>query len=258
MKLRIALGQMDIAFGDLPANLESARRMAAESAAQGADLLLLPELWSSGYDLENAGRHASAVNEGIFAQTAALAREYRVHIAGSCLARLESGGIGNTAVVFNPRGEILGVYSKIHLFGPMQEDRYLSPGSQPVTLEPDWGKTGLAICYDLRFPELFRAYAAGGVKVALIPAEWPTARIGHWQTLLRARAIENQMVVAACNRVGSDPANAFGGHSCVLDPWGESLLETGAAEGVWTVEVDVEEVDRVREKYPFLRDRRLL
>ena len=257
MKLRLALGQMGIAFGDPGANLQNVARMVAHSAAQGADLLLLPELWSSGYDLERATELASTPDSGIFHQTAALAKAHRIAIAGSCLARLPDGGIANMAMVFGPDGAILGAYSKIHLFGLMREDRFLTPGSAPALFDTPWGMAGLAICYDLRFPELFRLYASGGVKLALLPAEWPLARLTHWQTLLRARAIENQMFVAACNRVGSDPGNLFGGHSCVISPWGDLLLELGEEEELSMVEIDLQEADRLRAKYPFLKDRRL-
>lgn len=257
MKLKIALGQMDIAFGDPETNLQTVRRLAEESAVQGADLLLLPELWSTGYDLKNAGKHAAGFSEDVFWETALLAKQYHVAIAGSCLSHLEGGGVGNTLVVFAANGALLGAYSKMHLFRLMDEHSHLSPGDQPAILDAPWGKTGLAICYDLRFPELFRHYAAGGVQLALLPAEWPRPRLGHWQTLLRARAIENQMFVAACNRVGSDPGNLFGGHSCVIGPWGDCLVETGEEEELAVAEIDLEEVDQVRARYPFLQDRRL-
>jgi predicted amidohydrolase len=138
----------------------------------------------------------------------------------------------------------------------MQEEQYLAPGQAATLLDLPWGKTGLIICYDLRFPELIRHYALQGARLILIPAEWPHPRREHWRTLLRARAIENQCFVAACNRVGQSKGAAFFGASTVVDPWGEPLIEGGETEALLTVTIDLAQVDVVRQRIPVFADRR--
>ncbi len=138
----------------------------------------------------------------------------------------------------------------------MEEDRYLEAGRAPVLAQTPWGVCGLAVCYDLRFPELFRVYAAAGAPLMLLVAEWPRRRIEHWRALLRARAIENQCFVAAVNRTGESRGEAFGGHSLALDPWGETLVEGGGAPALLTVDIPLEKAAAARERLPALRDRR--
>lgn len=256
MKLTIALGQMDLQLGQPELNLAKAAEMASQAAAQGADLLLLPELWSTGFALAQAANFATTVNEGVFAETAVLAQRHQLAIVGSCLADLGAGGVGNTAVYFDAAGIPQAVYSKIHLFRLMQEEQYLTPGREMAMVPTRWGQIGLAICYDLRFPELFRYYALQGAPLILLPAEWPQPRLAHWRTLLRARAIENQLFMAACNRVGTSAGQTFFGHSCIIDPWGETLLEMGEEEGLETAVLDLSMVTSVRAKIPVFADRR--
>ncbi len=253
--LTISLGQMDVKQGDPQANLAQVCLLVAEAARRGSDVLVLPELWSTGYDLERAAEYASRVNEGIFAETAVLAREYGIHIVGSNLSVLGEGEYGNTAVFHGPSGAPIGVYNKVHLFGLMDEDKFLTAGNSCTLIETAWGKIGLAICYDLRFPELFRTYALDGAKIIFLLAEWPYPRLAHWRTLLRARAIENQLFVVACNRVGQSSKTVFFGHSCIIDPWGETVIEAGDAEQLLTVQLDLKKVDAVRETIPVFSDR---
>lgn len=256
MTLRISLAQMDVRLGEPRQNLEKVRLMAAEAARRGSQILVLPELWSTGYDLENAAAYATGLHEGIFAQVTEIAMHHKMHVLGSCLSLLGKGRYGNTAVLCNPQGEILGTYSKIHLFRLMDEHQYLTAGDQLALVDSNWGKLGLAICYDLRFPEMFRAYALGGAKVVFLPSEWPHPRLAHWQTLLRARAIENQYYVVACNRVGRSKETDFFGHSCIVDPWGQTIIEAGEEEMLVTCELDLGRVDEVRRKIPIFQDRR--
>jgi predicted amidohydrolase len=230
--------------------------MTAEAARRGSDLVLFPELWSTGYDLENAAEYATPTDAGLFAQVAALAKTHQIAILGSCLSLLGEGQFGNTAVYFDKNGRSLGEYSKLHLFRLMQEEQFLTAGPQPTLVETAWGQAGLTICYDLRFPELFRRYALAGAQLVFVPAEWPHPRLKHWRTLLRARAIENQMFVVACNRVGSSKNTDFFGHSCILDPWGEVVLELGEGEMLGTAVIDIAQVDEVRAKIPVFEDRR--
>lgn len=256
MTLKISLAQMNVILGEPEANLDTVRLMAAEAARRGSQMLVLPELWSTGYDLENAAEYATELHEGIFAEVREMATHHQLYILGSCLSLLGEGQYGNTAVLCNPQGENMAEYSKIHLFRLMQEEQYLTAGDHLTLVESEWGKLGLAICYDLRFPEMFRRYALDGAKLVFLPSEWPHPRLAHWQTLLRARAIENQLYMVACNRVGRSKETDFFGHSCIVDPWGQPLIEAGEAEMLVTCEIDLGRVDEVRRKIPIFEDRR--
>jgi len=271
--LTIALAQMDIHTGQPEANLARARDFAAQARKAGADLLLLPELWLHGYDLERAEEWAAPLGEGGFAHMASLAREFGLHLAGSLLERHVDGGsdepsplpgesqrgvraVSNTAVLYAPDGTLLGSYRKIHLFRLMQEHHYLAPGDQATLCPTPWGPVGLAICYDLRFPELFRTMALAGATIFLVPAQWPVRRIEAWLLLARARAVENELIVAACNRVGNDGEVEFPGRSCVVDPWGRVLMEGDDRERLLIARADLREVRKARRYLTVYQDRR--
>lgn len=256
LKLSVSLGQIDVVRGEVELNLAAVSALVEEAARRGSGLVVFPELWSTGYDLKRASQYATAVDKGVFAQVASLARQHNIAIVGSLLSLLGDGRYGNTAVYFDRSGRNLGVYNKIHLFGAMEEDTYLAGGDSPVMVDTVWGKTGLAICYDLRFPELFRTYALGGAQAVILVAEWPRPRLAHWRTLLRARAIENQMFVFACNRTGTTGGTEFFGHSCILDPCGEAVIEAGEGSGLYTAEIDLAQVADVRASMPIFSDRR--
>lgn len=251
MIMRLALAQMLIKPGDFQQNLENARLCMQNAAQQNADMLLLPELWASGYDLENAS-HWAAVNAALFPDLANFARQYQLWIGGSLLEE-DHGHIYNTFVLINPQGTQHAAYRKIHLFGLMDEDRFLHRGCQPVCTNLPWTACGLAICYDLRFPELFRNYALLGAHLILLVAQWPLSRIDHWKTLLCARAIENQCFIAAVNTV----SETFGGNSMIIDPWGTILAQSSSNfQEVIMADLDLDQVDRVRQAIPALKDRR--
>lgn len=256
MKLTVSLAQIDIAFGKPDENLAKVRHYAAQAAMRGSDWLILPELWSTAYDLTNADKHATPIDAGIFTEIAELARQHNLHIIGSTLSTLGQDRFGNTLTWHQPDGAIAAVYSKLHLFRLMDEHQYLSAGDAPQLVETAWGQAGLGICYDLRFPELFRHYALAGATLMILPAEWPHPRRMHWRTLLRARAIENQMFVIACNRVGEGGGNQFFGHSAIIDPWGETIIEGGEQEMLLTGEVDFGRLPATRAKIPIFTDRR--
>lgn len=255
-KLRISLAQMRIALGQVEENFARAEQVIAQAAQNKAELLLLPELWTTGYDLENAERHAHDIRAGSFARLSALAERHRIAIYSSALERGDGAPL-NCAALHAAGGQLAGVYRKIHLFRLFDEHLWLGEGKSPTALDMPWGMTGLAICYDLRFPELFRTYAVQNqAKLILLCAEWPLARVAHWRALLQARAIENQCFVTAVNACGETGATVFGGHSLIVDPWGELLLEGGEDEALLTAEIDLAEVDRVRRQIPVLADRR--
>jgi omega-amidase len=255
-ELIVALAQIDIEFGQPTSNVEVVEEMAADAARQGADVLVLPELWSTGYDLDRAAFLAHAMGVGIFVRLCDIGRRHRIAIVGSCLVQRDRNRITNTATYIDANGETVAAYDKTHLFRLMREHEYLSPGDRLTTFMTSWGVAGLAICYDLRFPELFRTYALAGASAVFVPAEWPASRCEHWRTLLRARAIENQMFVIACNRVGRDPDNLFCGHSCVIDPLGVTLVEGDQLPGLLIARLDLSAVSRARSAMPIFADRR--
>lgn len=254
-KLVISLAQMHIALGDTRKNLRQMEQWVAEASRRGSHLIVLPELWSTGYALEQSRELANPLNVGLFAQLSTIATQSKISIVGSTLEKrgLE---VSNSATFFASNGRLMGVYRKIHLFRLMEEDRWLQPGAAPLTLETPWGTNGIAICYDLRFPELFRRYAVQGARVILLPAEWPIERIDHWRTLVQARAIENQCFMVATNACGQTGDKVFGGHSMIVDPWGRIVIEAGETPQLVTAEIDVDQVDIVRSRIPVLEDRR--
>lgn len=254
-KLSISLAQMHIALGDTGRNFQRMQNSAVEAARRGSHLVVFPELWSTGYALEESKELASVLNSGMFTQVTTVATQNKISIVGSILEK-RGVEVANSAAFFAPNGRMMGVYRKIHLFGLFDEDKWLSPGSSPLSVELPWGETGLAICYDLRFPELFRHYAVDGAKMIIIAAEWPLARVDHWRTLLQARAIENQCFIVACNAAGETGDTVFGGHSMIVDPWGKIIIEGGDDPMLLTAEIEMDVVDEVREKIPVFDDRR--
>ena len=254
-KFTISLGQMTPRIGQPKANFAQLRDWATLASQRGSDLVLFPELWSTGGDLPNWERHATPLGVGLFSELAKLASELGLAIGGSMLER-NDGRVYNTFALFGTRGEHLAVYRKLHLFALMQEDKWLTAGDTPALLDAPWGRTGLAICYDLRFGELFRHYALAGAELALLPAMWPAARSEHWNILLRARAIENQMFIVAVNVAGRIGTETFGGGSAVIGPWGEAVLSADDRPALLTAEIDLEAIATARQKMPVLTDLR--
>jgi len=254
MRLTISLAQIDIALGRPGENLAKVEGVIAEASRRGSQIVLLPELWSTGYDLERAEEHARTT-ERLLARLTDLAKERSLFIIGSLLSAKE-GHLYNRATILSPKGVLVGEYAKIHLFRLMEEEKYFAPGTESPVFDLPWGKGALAICYDLRFPELFRKYALGGARVVFLSAEWPYPRLEAWRILLRARAIENQFFMVGCNRVGESKGKVFFGRSSIYDPWGEPVVEGGEEEGLLTAEIDLDVVDEVRRRIPVFEDRR--
>jgi nitrilase len=252
---------------DVASNIATARRLVAEAAAAGATLVSLPEYWPiMGLQDTDKVAHAEPDGDGpIQAFLAGAAREHGIWLAGGTLPLVSpsAGKVMNTTLVYDPQGEAVGRYDKIHLFGfnkgaeSYDEARTIVPGKNVVTFDAPFGKVGLAVCYDLRFPELFRAM--GDCTLMLVPAAFThTTGSAHWEVLLRARAIENQCYVLAAAQGGTHASGrrTFG-HSMLIDPWGKvtALLEEG--EGVVVGEIDQALIDSVRSSLPALRHRRM-
>jgi predicted amidohydrolase len=253
--LTIGLAQIDLALGNPARNLELACGKMAEAKARGADVVVLPELWSTAYDLEHAVEHASALDGGMFAEIARSARANHIAVVGSLL-EARNVRVYNTATFVDALGTRLGEYRKLHLVPMLDEDKYLAGGDAAQVFNASFGKFALGVCYDLRFPELWRHYALAGARLVFLPAEWPIQRIAHWRALVPARAIENQIFIAAVNRVGAAKGQTFGGHSMIVSPWGEILVEGDETEALLIAAIDLDLVEQVRERVPIFRDRR--
>ncbi|MFD0670356.1 carbon-nitrogen family hydrolase [Cohnella sp. GCM10027633] len=258
MPLRIALVQMNIEAGNPEANF--ANMLAKLEEAAGADpkpdLIVLPEMWNTGYALDRIRSLADPNGERTKAALSAFCRERGVSVHAGSIARLNGTNVTNTTYIFDARGEEIGQYSKIHLFQLMNEHLHLEAGEAPGRFELGGVPAATMICYDIRFPELARKLAIGGAKILFVPAEWPHPRLHHWRTLLLARAIENQMYVVSCNTVGESGGTSFFGHSMVIDPWGEVVAEAPEEETILIASVDLSLVDEVRGRIPVFADRR--
>jgi omega-amidase len=255
MDITISLAQMSLKFGDEKYNFEHAAELIDQAAANKSDLVLLPELWASGYDLPNWREYATPLGEGIFKKLKDIAKKNSI-VVGSSLLELQNNSAYNTFVLIGKNGETLAIYRKIHRFRLLNEEKWLNAGDDLGFADTPWGLVGLSICYDLRFPEMFRIYAKAGVKLILIVAEWPERRVSHWIKLIQARAIENQLFIAGVNKVGESSGVKLGGRSTIVDPWGNPLIEGGDEEFLYTVTINMEEVDKVRSHIPVFRDRR--
>lgn len=245
---------------DEPVDSRRARAGSLVREQQAADLVVLPELWPVGaFDFRRFADEAEPVPDGPTARAMAeAARDAGVWLhAGSVVERAADGALFNTSLVFSPDGELARTYRKIHRFGfDRGEATLLSAGDEPVTVPHPAATLGLATCYDLRFPELFRQLVDLGASVLVVPAGWPAKRAAHWTLFARARAVENQCYVLACGTAGSHAGVPQAGRSLIVDPWGEVVADTiGADEAVVTAEIDPAEVTRVRESFPVLKDR---
>lgn len=255
--MKITILQLPIAIGGREENMASLRRMAAAAMEQRPDVLLLPELWDIGFFPRPLAQYTDAAGEAAQAALSALAKEYAVNIVGGSVAAAYEGRVANRCFVYDREGQRIASYDKTHLFSPAGEGKSFAAGENLATFSLDGVKCGVIICYDLRFPELTRKLAQEGISVLFLPAQWPTVREMHWRALTRARAIENQIFVAAANASGTF-ANGMplAGRSAILDPWGERLAEAAAAEAIITADCDMAMVAEIRRTMDVFADRR--
>jgi omega-amidase len=255
--LRVALGEYDIGWHDPDASLDRATRLVASSANDGARLVVLPEMCTSGFTMD-VEHYAEPLQGPRVSRLSQIARSAGVWlIAGVATRDVKfSSAARNSALVFDPAGELVATYHKQRLFAFADEQRSFQPGSDDAVVEMDGVRVAPFICYDLRFPELFRRVASRTDLIVVI-ASWPAERRAHWDALLPARAIENQCYVVGVNRTGAGGTVVYDGGSAAFDPWG-ALLSGAAAHSVGdrlpVITVSAAEVARVRAAYPFLAD----
>lgn len=264
-KYTLALVQMDTQ-NNKEKNLKRASEWIDEAAAHGARLICFPEVMNLiGRNVGEGGG-----KEPIPGYTTDIlckkAKEHGVYIHGGSLSELREGEkrSSNTSVFISPEGEILAKYSKLHMFDitladgtPYKESDKVQPGSEIVTIDTELGCFGMSICYDLRFPELYRLMALRGAQVIFVPASFtmPTGK-DHWEVLLRARAIENGCYIAAAGQIGTKPAYTAYGNSLVADPWGTVIARAKEQAGITYAEIDLDYLDQIRSQIPSLQNRR--
>lgn len=256
--MRIAAIQLSVNDGE-PFEPRISRALSLVRAQRGTDLVVLPELWVPGaFGYSGYEASASDLDSGVVASVAEAARSLGAYVVAGTFIERSEGRLYNTGVLLSPSGSIVHTYRKMHLFGFSGGEADLLAAGSSVSVGAV-GSTPAAVttCYDLRFPELYREFVNLGAELFVIPTGWPAARLEHWRVLTRARAIENQVFLVGCNQVGTQEGVELGGHSVVVDPWGQVLAEAGTCEEVLSVEIDLGLVAKIREEFPVLRDRRL-
>ena len=255
--MKISCIQMDMRLGEPNYNFAHAEELVRAAAkAERPDAVILPETWNTGFFPQNLASCADSNGARTKAVFSALAEELDLNIVCGSVTNRRAEGFFNTAYVFDRKGEVIAEYDKTHLFTPSGEHESFQCGWHACRFRLDGKKCGLIICYDLRFPELTRTMTLEGVDLLFVAAQWPEKRTMHLETLARARAIENQMFLALCNSVGAAGETRCGGHSAIIDPWGEYLARAWDGEETITAEADFSVIDGIRSSINVFRDRR--
>lgn len=252
--MTVAAVQFNVRQGDLDANLAHVREALARAADQGANLVLLPEMWSTGFAYRTLNELAERTG-AVVAELQELSARHKLVIVGSQPEPAGDDRVYNTAHVID-NGQVAAAYRKLHLFSLLGEDKAFKGGDAWCLAETSLGKIGVIICYDLRFPELSRRLALEGARLICVPAQWPKPRQEHWRTLLRARAIENQLYVVSANACGQIGKLDFFGMSMVIDPKGEVVADAGEQEGEIIAPLSWQAMDDWRAQIPCFADRR--
>ncbi|WP_126425437.1 carbon-nitrogen family hydrolase [Brevibacillus marinus] len=223
----------------------------------GFDLVVLPEIWATGYfSFDRYHQEAEELDGPFVRRMSAKAKQLRSYLFAGSFVERQGEHYYNTSVLIDPDGEMVGTYRKIHLFRyGSAEGELLKRGEEITVCDTRFGKVGLATCYDLRFPELFRKQVDLGAEILLITSAWPHQRLAHWNLFNSVRALENQCFLISCNCVGTTQNVLLGGHSQVVDPWGITIASGGEHETIVKAEIDPAEITRIREVFPQLKHR---
>jgi predicted amidohydrolase len=235
-------------------NRNKAFRLCRQAARMKPDFIILPEMFEIVVPPRKASLYAHRIPSSLTDEIGRLAQELSVNIVGGTIFEEAEGGVYNTSVVYDRKGELCGIYRKMHLFDAFHygESEGIKRGDKPLLLELDGLSIGVAICYDVRFPEIFRRYALMGAQVVFLPSAFFQPNHDHWQLNIRSRALDNGMFIMGCNQTGK----RFVGRSMVADPWGVTIGSLGMEEGFLTVDIRCECIASTREKLPFLENRR--
>lgn len=256
--MKVTLLQVDSSDTELPA--ERVERVIRElSTLPASQLYVLPELWYPGFlSTQNWASTTLTRDSTLLERISHIAQDKDAYVhAGTFPMRGGDGRITNQALLFEPGGDIIHSYDKIHTFGiESTETQYFQPGNATAVVQTPWGRLSTVVCYDIRFPAIWETAVEGGAELIVVPAAWPEVRSKHWRALIRARAIENQVYIFACNSVGLQSGTSMGGRSAIISPQGEVLVELGVAEATATVKIFPKAVQRYRQEFPVLRDRK--
>ncbi len=247
--------QWNLAWEDKSANFARVEELTAAAAPKPGAVLVLPEMFATGFSMNVPGIAEEETGE-TFAFLAGLARQFEVFVLAGVVVGGEQGRGYNEAVVLDPEGKEAARYRKMHPFTYAGEGEFYDAGAGPSLWRAEEMVVAPFICYDLRFPEIFRLGAKAGAELFVVIANWPAARVEHWRLLIRARAIENQAYVMGVNRCGADPKLDYPGASMIVDPQGQVIAELGAEEGCLKAMIEAKTVRSCRADFPFLRDLR--
>ncbi len=257
--MKIAVGQISCSLGDVAANVRKVREFASRAKQNGAEIILFPEMIDTGYSMSVIQKHATTWSEGAVPEFQEIAREFSIAIIAGVSER-DGDSIYNSQVIVDLTGKIAAKYRKTHLFSPapIEEHKCFTAGDALTTRKIDMLNLGLGICYDLRFPEFYRALAVEhGANVLLNSSAWPFPRVEHLRTLATGRAIENQSYFVLANRVGTDDGVTFCGSSTIIDPYGVVIAAASTdREEIIYGEISKEVVDLVRSRMPLFEHRR--
>ena len=258
--VKVLIVQMQSVLGDKAANFEKIEKLLSGHENDNPDLIILPELFATGWYCDIYAKVAEKLeNSQTVKFLSEIAKKFNSNlIGGSFVRREDNGDIKNTCPVFDRNGKLIAKYDKMHLYSYLGDTENLNSvrGETPVIANTDIGKIGLTICYDIRFPEIYRCYAYGGADILVNVAAWPKSRKLHWETLTRARAIENQSFMIAVSQTGEIQNGIYNlGHSAVLSPLGETIASLNDEEAVFTAEFDLSEMKKLRENVKTLSDK---
>lgn len=264
MTFQLALCQMKVSM-EKKQNMAVAESMIREAAGKGAEVVALPEMFNCPYSNRFFREYAEQEGGETVQTLSSLARELEIYLVGGSIPELENDNVYNTSFSFNKEGEIIGKHRKLHLFDidvkggiRFMESETLTPGENVTMLDTEFCRIGVAICYDVRFPELFRKMTLAGAKLVILPGAFNmTTGPAHWDLTMRARALDNQLYFAAVSpaRDTEGPYQAYG-NSCVVNPWGEYCGRTDARESIVYAKIDLDYIEEIRSQLPLLKHRR--
>ena len=254
--MKVSCLQMNMAFAVPDENYSRAAQLIEEAMKEKPDVIVLPETWNTGFfPQENLAKLSDQDGCRTKSAIGVLAKNFKVNIIAGSVSNVRDGKVFNTAFVFNREGECIASYDKTHLFTPMGEDNYYTPGKHLCRFRIDGVSCGLIICYDVRFPELTRSLAVPGLDMLFVVSQWPKVRTFHLRSLTTARAIENQMFVVCCNSCGVAGETVYGGNSAIIDPWGHTISLAGETEEILCGQCDLQILETIRSTIPVFRDR---
>lgn len=254
--LKVSIIQMNVKAEDPRFNRAKAKSLIESAAIEKPDIIILPEMWTTGFYFNKINEISDMEGMPTLNLIKDMATKYNTNIISGSFVNIMQEKRYNSAFVINRKGDIVANYNKIHLFKTMQENEYFTSGNEICIFEIEGIKCGLIICYDLRFPELTRRLVLQGIKILFVSAQWPSARVEHWNILLRARAIENQIFIVACNVAGKYEQDEFNGNSMIISPLGEIIDIFDYKEQYKSFDININMINLIKSRIDYLTDRK--